>query len=746
MNIVFASHSPFDECLVVGSHHLARELALAGHTVWHIGPPVTPLHFLKATNRSYRRRLAQSFKTRSTIQQGLTSIAPFSAVPWQIARHLLSKGNMFVHFSNLGSILRKATHSHPIDLLLFDDPRLVGLEKLLKPASVFYRPTDLYSEMKNDPKLISAERQLLSRSDGVIATSHPVLLHALTLKPGLPHVLLENGVDHPHFSRVSPEPEELASIPHPRVLYVGAIDFRFDYSMVNYLAEKFPEVQFVIVGPGDLARLRLLLKANIHVLGPKPYAKIPGFLQHSDVGILPLLDNMTNSGRSPMKLYEYGAAGLPVIARFTQELSRRHESFVHLFRSNEEAVEMLRGLLDQPIDRQAITASCQPHSWATKMSALLTFVDRARFKTSPVARQKASQPAASRTIVMNGRFLDQEMTGVQRYAHGMLERLGPRLRIVRPQAALSPVRGHLWEQTVLPWECRGTLLWSPGNTGPLLTANQVVTIHDASTLDHPEWFSGKFAHWYRFLLPRLTRRARKIITVSEFSKERLIATCSIPASRVAVIPNAIDPRFQPASPQDIDAFRRKHQLERLYFLYVGSLEPRKNLSILLKAWAELSLLDCDLVIAGTPGHVFREKGFAALPPNTRLFGRVDDAELPTLLSAARCFVFPSLYEGFGFPPLEAMACGCPVICSNLTSLPEVCGPAFDDADPASPGAALYFDPHEQEQLVEEIKRVLTMSPSTLERLTRNGKTRAAQFGWDACAAQTWAVLEELVLS
>jgi glycosyltransferase involved in cell wall biosynthesis len=349
-------------------------------------------------------------------------------------------------------------------------------------------------------------------------------------------------------------------------------------------------------------------------------------------------------------------------------------------------------------------------------------------------------------ISYNGRFLDQELTGVQRYSQGMLASLAPHLRVLRPKAALSPIRGHLWEQLVLPRQSRHSLLWSPGNTGPLAKANQVVTVHDASTLDHPEWFSGKFAVWYRFLLPRLARRVRKIITVSEFSKDRLIATCSIPADKIAVIHNAIDARFRPASSEAQADFRKRHDLERPYCLYVGSLEPRKNVALLLKAWAELSLPDCDLVLAGSAGHVFRERGFADLPPGVRLFGRVADDELSTLLSAAKCFIFPSLYEGFGFPPLEAMACGCPVICSNATSLPEVCGPAFDPNDSASTGAVLYFNPTDQEQLASRIRSVMAMNPAAARRMTLNGIAWTGQFNWDRCASQTWAVLKELSLS
>jgi glycosyltransferase involved in cell wall biosynthesis len=346
-------------------------------------------------------------------------------------------------------------------------------------------------------------------------------------------------------------------------------------------------------------------------------------------------------------------------------------------------------------------------------------------------------------VCLNGRFLNQELTGVQRYAHELLALLGPDLRVVRPGAPLSPVRGHLWEQFVLPRLCRGELLWSPGNTGPLAYGNQAVTIHDASTLDHPEWFSGKFVRWYRFLLPRLARRVRKVITVSEFSKRELVRLCSVPEDKVVAILNGISSRFQPAPEEEKAEFRQRHQLDRPYCLYLGTLEPRKNVSALLEAWKRVAPKDCELILAGAASHHFRERGFSELPPGARLWGRVADGELPTLLSAARWFVFPALYEGFGFPPLEAMACGTPVLCSNATSLPEVCGPAFDPAERSSAGAVLYFDPKDVSDLAAQLVRAMELGTDTVQRLSVNARARAGQFTWERCASQTAAVLKEL---
>jgi len=339
------------------------------------------------------------------------------------------------------------------------------------------------------------------------------------------------------------------------------------------------------------------------------------------------------------------------------------------------------------------------------------------------------------SLVLNGRFLHQELTGVQRYAHELLTRM-PELDVIAPHAPLGPAPGHLWEQLMLPRLCSGRLLWSPGNTGPLNYENQVVTLHDASTLDHPEWFSGPFAKWYRFLLPRLARRVKQIITVSEFSRRELARLCGVPPEKIVTIPNGISPRFAPASGEQKAALTKKHALEKPFVLYLGSLEPRKNVAALLAAWKNVAPRGHELVLAGAASRIFRERGFAELPPATRLLGRVGDDELPALLSAADWFAFPALYEGFGFPPLEAMACGTPVLCSNAASLPEVCGAPFD----GKTGATLYFDPRNRDDLTAQLRHALQLDGEARARLVAQGRAQAARFTWDRCAEQTRAVL------
>ena len=236
----------------------------------------------------------------------------------------------------------------------------------------------------------------------------------------------------------------------------------------------------------------------------------------------------------------------------------------------------------------------------------------------------------------------------------------------------------------MPGLCDRRLLWSPGNTGPLACANQVVTIHDASTLDHPEWFERKFAALYGWLLPRLARRVRGIITVSEFSKERLISRLRVEESKIHVVPNGLSEEFRP---EQATEYEGEFGLKDPFFLYVGSLEPRKNLGCLLKAWDEVAFKDWKLVIVGDRAGIFESVSLKTDSPQVIFTGRLGNRELLSLYRAAHAFVSPSVYEGFGLPPLEAMACGCPCVVSDIPPHREVCG-----------GAPMYVPAHSLKRL------------------------------------------------
>lgn len=335
-------------------------------------------------------------------------------------------------------------------------------------------------------------------------------------------------------------------------------------------------------------------------------------------------------------------------------------------------------------------------------------------------------------LQINGRYLAQRVTGQQRYARELVSRFSDNCDVIQPAAAAKGPPGHLWEQFVLPLRKGQGLLWSPSTTGPLAIRKQVVTVHDCAFFDQAECFSRSFAAWYQQLVPPLVRRVRRVITVSEFSRERIVAHCRVPADRVAVVYSGVDQRFAPQAGEMLAATRHKLSLPERYVLCVGSLEPRKNLRRLLAAWriAQPSLEGVSLVLVGAKSHVFRDAGLAEPPPAVQLAGYVGDDLLPAVYAGAELFVYPSIYEGFGLPVLEAMACGTPVVCSNVTALPEVAG-----------GAALLVDPYAPEAIADAILQ-MARDTALQARLRAAGFARAAAFRWEDAAAATWRLLEE----
>jgi glycosyltransferase involved in cell wall biosynthesis len=331
---------------------------------------------------------------------------------------------------------------------------------------------------------------------------------------------------------------------------------------------------------------------------------------------------------------------------------------------------------------------------------------------------------------VNLRTLGYGITGVQRYLLSLLPHMPSGLNSVKPAQALQGMKGHVWEQLYLPTQLRQRLLWSPGNSGPLSVSRQVLTVHDAATLDHPEWFERKFALWYNAMLPRLIRKVRAIITVSNFSRERIIRLTSVPSDCVHVIPNGVDTRFRPADPDTVKQVKATFGLDKPYILFVGSLEPRKNLKLLIEAWQLGNFDGATLAVVGASGHLFKKMQFDAIPDGVRLLGRVEDEILPILYSGATGFIYPSVYEGFGLPPLEAMACGCPVAVSDIPAHREVCG-----------DAAMYFDPFRPEELSNKLESLLRLDGPSRAFYVDGGLDRAATYRWERAASETWHILQ-----
>ena len=332
---------------------------------------------------------------------------------------------------------------------------------------------------------------------------------------------------------------------------------------------------------------------------------------------------------------------------------------------------------------------------------------------------------------VNLRTLGFHTTGVQRYLLSLLPHLPSELHSVKPPQALLGMKGHLWEQFYLPTQLGRRLLWSPGNTGPLAVSRQVVTVHDAAPLDHPEWFERKFALWYSALLPRLIRRVRAVITVSHFSKDRIVQNTGIDSERVHVISNGVDRRFRPLDQKTVKQATAALGLTDPYILFVGSLEPRKNLKMLLETWQRGKFDGATLAVAGATAHVFQAFQIDPLPAGVRLLGRVGDSVLPALYAGAAGFVYGSIYEGFGLPPLEALACGCPIAISDIPAHREVCG-----------DHAQYFNPLDSEDLSAKLERLLRLDQAQRAEVAEQGVERAALYSWETAAAKTWRILQE----
>lgn len=336
-------------------------------------------------------------------------------------------------------------------------------------------------------------------------------------------------------------------------------------------------------------------------------------------------------------------------------------------------------------------------------------------------------------IVLNGRFTVHRVTGMQRYAIEVRKRLRIPVRTIAPGSQMKGIAGHLWEQSVLPVRSANKMLWSPCNTGPIGFSNQVVTVHDIFPIDHPEWFTRQFAALYAFLLPQLTQRVRHIIAVSQYTKKRLMARFSLADEKITVIPQGVGDEFSPRPPEVIEALRVTLGIpNEPYVLSVGSLEPRKNLSTLLAAWPRVLRAhpEANLVVTGASGRsaVFKRAALSGVRTNVIFPGYVPDQDLPTLYSGAACFVYPSLEEGFGLPVLEALACGTPVVASNLSAIPEIAGPHSHLVDPRS-----------TDEIAAAICRVLDSSTSP-QRHSPARQEYAKQYSWDRCAAATERLL------
>jgi glycosyltransferase involved in cell wall biosynthesis len=351
---------------------------------------------------------------------------------------------------------------------------------------------------------------------------------------------------------------------------------------------------------------------------------------------------------------------------------------------------------------------------------------------------------------INGRFLTQRMTGVQRYAYEIVAALdaiisqagdaagSPSLRLVVPPGAnaILPLAkidlcrtrfgsGHAWDQFILPAHAGAGVL-SLGNLGPPLVRRHIVCIHDANVFILPESYSRHFGLAYRTLLPFVGKRASRVATVSRFSADMLVKYGITREEKIFIAPNGHEHVLQ------WDAKRARipalGTLKRPYILLLGSIARHKNVNVILKQAQALDEAGLDIVVAGGASSIFAADERTPGRPNIHHVGFVGDDDLAALYQGALCLVFPSRTEGFGIPPLEAMALGCPVISSNAASLREVGGDAM-----------LYVDPDDGDSWRDTVI-ALAGNRELRASLVAKGQRQAALFSW-ARSAQIY--LEEI---
>jgi glycosyltransferase involved in cell wall biosynthesis len=273
---------------------------------------------------------------------------------------------------------------------------------------------------------------------------------------------------------------------------------------------------------------------------------------------------------------------------------------------------------------------------------------------------------------------------------------------------------------------------------PVKNVPTVLTVHDLIFRNFPEHHKPLNRWYLNMTMPLYCRRADHIIAVSESTRHDIIAAYHVPPEKVSVIYEAANPRFQPQLHATVEAMRTRYHLPVEYLLYVGTIEPRKNLTRLLRVWEPLYQAKevPPLVIVGKRGWLsgdfFTRLENSPARDGVLLTGYIQDCDLPTIYGGATALVFPSLCEGFGLPPLEAMACGAPVVCSNTSSLPEVVGEA-----------ALTFDPTDDAAIEQALRRIVKDKELQAE-LHELGVQRAAGFSWGRAAQETVGVYRKLL--
>lgn len=398
MKVVFLSHTAMGGSFVVGSHHFARAFAGAGHTVTHLSAPVSFAHIALAAYDGFTRTRVLRCARGGQDFDGVQDVVPLTLIPWKLVHFfpwlMNSCSTLTVTAPFRGFTMRTVRRA---DWLIVDDPRLVGIATRKTTGRLMYRATDLYAEMNHDRTIVEAERILCARADVLVATSEIVAEHLEKISGRSVHVI-RNGVEFDMFTSplLSSQPLDLhlPGVREARAVYVGSFDSRFGMDALRTAAASLPDKQFILIGPGsDIASTRIKMN-NVTALGAVAYSKLPAILAHCAVGLLPLSSHPANAGRSPMKLYEYAAAGLTIAATTTRELSRRILATLSLADNDRDFAVAVRRAFHQAADSALVEVGREEaarESWVSKANQLLDLLKLGRTSGGESATEARSR-------------------------------------------------------------------------------------------------------------------------------------------------------------------------------------------------------------------------------------------------------------------------------------------------------------------------------------------------------------------
>ncbi len=672
-------------------------------------------------------------------------VLPLYKLTW--VRHL----NYWHLRSSLNRHARKIGFKNPILWTFL--PTSSGLVGHLGERLCIYHCVDEYGANPGVPAKVihELERLLMSKADLVFTTSKGLY------ESKRPHnentFYLPNVADYDHFHKATLEetvvPDDVSGLSGPVIGFIGAISgYKIDFELLRHIAETRPDWSIVLIGPvwpGDKREEIEALQAfpQVHFLGTRSYEDLPGYLKGFDVCMIPFALNDTTMNVFPMKFHEYIATGKPIVVVDLPSVYeyRKHcrmaidkESFV---------VEIQKALEDEPRSREETLGVAKNNTWDARIEQISRIIRDSERGRGPMVRRTVRG-----RIGIDIRKIDD--FGIGTYIRNLVTELGhidSTREYVLFQAGDEPNVGSknfthvenrspkysVRELITLPIQMRRTridLFHSPHYVLPAIRpCRAVVTIHDLIHLFYPP--SRAAAVYARAMMFAAARSAAKIITVSRSSRDDIVRNLGVPREKIVVIYNAVDRRFHPIAADDARVITaREFGLQGEYLLCVSNFLPHKNIENLLAAFRQVRDrgFGGKLVLAGSE---MRERPeIVAAVERLRLGGSVSfpgfvSAEhLPALYSGCRAFVFPSLYEGFGLPPLEAMACGIPVVVSHTPAINEVVGKAGIHVDPESPA-----------EIANGILRFLEDDDLHAD-YSQRGIERAARFSWRTAAERT----------